>query len=257
MTKFFFIPLFLAFIFVASTFVEAGYITGYGYSNPYTLERGNYYDSYNRGIQQSPLTSYGSYGSGRTRVTDEYFSFPSGRGSAYYTNNRDSALETFFTSQNTDRDNQFNERLTDNFFGSQAQYNRNLFDSTDQASSRNMGGSFDQGSASFSQGNCLNGPSYERTLKGDFYKRRNDFTITETICGGPQMNLQRTFGNANAYDTSASTNRRTLQDNIYAGVAARTNTVDRTTATTDNQQIRNSYSLQQSSFGQGYTLVFS
>lgn len=257
MNKLFFITLFCAFLFATSTLVDAGYITGSGYSNPYTLERGNYYDSYNRGAQQSPLTSYGSYNPGRTRVTDEYFSFPYGRGSAYYTNNRDSALESFFTSQNTDRGNQFNGRVTDSFFGSQATSNRNLFDSTDQASSRNMGGSFDQGSASYSQGNCVNGPSYERTLKGDFYKRRNDFTITETICGGPQVNLQRNFGNANAYDTSASTNRRTLQDNIYAGVAARTNTVDRTTATNDVQQTRNAYSLQQSSFGQGYTLVFS
>ncbi|MDP1694865.1 MAG: hypothetical protein Q8L34_04975 [Candidatus Woesearchaeota archaeon] len=238
MNKLLSLTLFLLLVTLASSFAEAAYVYGSygtGYSSPYTLERGAYYPN-----------------SGRTNVYDESFSFPRGRGDLYYNTNRDSLTNSLSQSQTTDR--RFNEDLIDNFFGSQTTYGRNLIDNQDQTTSRQYGTGFDTGSADYRYGDCST-PSYQRTLQGNYKGSRNDFTITETVCGGEQINLNRNFGNTNGYTNTANTNRRTLQDSLFANTAVQTRNVDRTTQ--DTQQTRNTYSLQQSRLGQGYTLVFN
>ena len=67
--------------------------------------------------------------------------------------------------------------------------------------------------------------------------------------------MNRNFGNTNGYTNTADTNRRTLQDSLFANTAVQTRNVDRVTQ--DTQQMRNTYSLQESHLGQGYTLVFN
>ncbi len=223
-----------------------------------TAEAAYVYGSYGNGYS-SPFSSSNSLsypGSGRTNVYDESFSFPRGRGSMYYSNQRDSVLDSFSQSQNIDRTNTVNDRFVDNFFGSQANYNRNLLDLSQQQSSTNSGSSFDGGSSQYRFGDCST-PSYQRSLHGDYKGSRNDFTITETICGGQQMNLQRNFGNGNTYANSASSNGRALQDSLNAGLTTRTTNTDRTNTVKETQQLKNSVSYQKSSFGQGYTLVFN
>lgn len=240
----------LVFFILFSTFTEAAYISGQGYTSPFGLGSSNSYSG-------SYPFSYSAYRPTRTSVTDEFFSFPRGSGDFRYSTTRDSALESFSNTRNLDRTTNVNDRFVDNFFGAQARSDRFLTDNQDTASSQQSGANFDNGFATLSQGICSNGPSYERTLRGDFKGSRNDFTITESICGGQQLNLQRNFGNSNAYANQLSLNRRALQDSTAADAIARTSSVDRTTALKDSQQLRNSYSLQKSNFGQGYTLVFS
>src|SRR3989344_1828948 len=229
---------FLLLVAFTSSTAQAAYVYGSydnGYSSPFQLERGAYYPN-----------------SGRTSVYDESFSFPRGRGNLYYANNRDTLAESFFNSGSTDRKN--NEQFVDNFFGTQANYGRNLIDNQDQLSTRQSGTSFDSGSAQYRYGDCST-PSYQRTLQGNYKGSRNDFTITETICGGQQINMQRNFGNTNSYANNLDSTRRALQDTQTAGLTTRTTNTDRTTQ--DNQQLRNTVSYQKSSFGQGNTLVFN
>src|SRR3989338_5725198 len=229
---------FVLFLTLFGSTAEAAYVYGSygnGYTSPFQLERGAYYPN-----------------SGRTNVYDESFSFPRGRGNVYYANQRDSLANSFSQSQTTDR--KFNEQFVDNFFGTQANYGRNLIDNQDQLSTRQSGTSFDSGSAQYRYGDCST-PSYQRTLQGNYKGSRNDFTITETVCGGEQINLNRNFGNTNGYTNTADTNRRTLQDSLFANTAVQTRNVDRVTQ--DTQQMRNTYSLQESHLGQGYTLVFN
>ena len=236
--KTFVITSFILLFTLFGSFAEAAYVYGSygtGYSSPYTLERGAYYPQ-----------------SGNTNVYDESFSFPRGRGDLYYTNNRDSTTANLFTNQNVDRS--MHENFVDNFFGSQTTYGRNLIDNQDQTTSRQYGTGFDTGSADYRFGDCST-PSYQRTLQGNYKGSRNDFTITETGCGGEQINLNRNFGNTNGYTNTADTNRRTLQDSLFANTAVQTRNVDRVTQ--DTQQMRNTYSLQESHLGQGYTLVFN
>ncbi len=238
MNKYFLLGLFLLLVTLASSFAEAAYVYGSygnGYTSPFQLERGAYYPN-TRG----------------TNVYDESFSFPRGRGSLYYSNQRDSLLESFSQSQTAD--STLDERFIDNFFGSQANYGRNLIDNQDQFTSRQSGVNFDNGYADYRFGDC-SAPSYQRTLQGDYKGSRNDFTITETICGGQQMNLRRNFGNTNSYATSLDSTRRALQDAQTAGVTTRTVNTD--TNAQNSQQLRNSVSYQKSNFGQGYTLVFN
>ncbi|GEM_PF-2808574 len=231
---------FILFLTLFGSTVEAAYVYG---------SSGNGYSS--------PFNSYSNtYNPRNTRTTDEFFSFPRGSGSLYYTNQRDSLANSFSQSQNVDRSSTLNDRFVDNFFGSQATYNRNLLDLSEQRTTANTGSSFDGGSASYRFGDCST-PSYQRTLRGDYKGNRNDFTLTETICGGQQVDMRRTFGNTNAFANSASTNGRALQDSLQAGLTTRTANADRTTTVKDTQQLRNTVSYQKSSFGQGYSLVFN
>ncbi|MEK6903437.1 MAG: hypothetical protein AABW64_02210 [Nanoarchaeota archaeon] len=203
---------------------------------------------------------YGQPSTSQKSGNGEYFSFPVYSGSYAQQNQRNS--------QNVNQNqNQFGSstsatELLDRFSSQNIQSgfvsNRNLQDLTEFGQQSQNGGNFDGGSSSYSVGDGTQLTSYHE-LEGNFRGKRNDFRIKEWIYGGEQLKYNRNFGTQNNYATNLGFNQRSLADNINTGASyANTQTTKNTASKNTAQQTStNRYSLQQTNFGSGFSIVFN
>ena len=221
----------LIFLFLASALAEASYYTQfYGPS------------------------SYGNQGSGS--ASGSYLQVPRYPINYFENSNRNSFdFDRTFNQQNSrSLSNSFTEDLRSRNFGGNVAFDNSLYDVSDFGSNSLSGSQSESLSYTLGDGNT---PTSRRVLRGNFRGKRNDFEIEEIIFGGEQVNFNR--NNAQTFSNSAGFNNRYAGNGFNAVANFQDNNLNRNTANTlqETSSLSNSFTRQESSFGNGYQLVFN
>lgn len=189
-----------------------------------------------------------------------YFSFPVYSGSYQEQNqrNRQDVNQLFDQSDSftdtTQLFDAFRSRDTTRSFRSL----QNLQDLQEYGNVAQSNTNYDSGSMSYSVGDGNQLTSY-RELEFNGRGKRNDVRIKEWIYGGEQVKYAKNFGSTNNYLTNAGFNQRAYTNDLFSGASSTDVVQNRQTqnnrATTNT--LNNRYSLQQASFGSGFSIVFN